>query len=141
MIKISEHKVEEFLKEAGKDWLSQSMNGFAILILVPVAVIIGLITIIAAPISVVALVIYGTIVYLSSVLAAFYLGRKTICALKMKKQSLMIELLTGSIVIQIIGWVPVIGWLLKLIILLMSLGVATKMIKESYHYCKKKRLC
>jgi len=141
MIKISEHKVEEFLKEAGKDWLSQSVSGFAFIVLVPIAAVIGLVTIIAAPISGVALAVYGIIIYLSSVLAAFYLGRKTICALRMKKQSLMIELLTGSIVIQIIGWVPVIGWLFKLIILLMSLGVATKMIKDSYHYCKKKRLC
>ena len=108
--------------------LKTSLIGLACLILVPLAAIIFMITIIGIPLSLIALVIYGIILYLSSVLTAFYLG-KWLLKEHIKNDFL---LLTVSLLgITILKYIPIIGGFVSLISLVFGLGVFMKALKKN----------
>jgi len=141
LIKVSEKNVKGLQKRMDKNVFNQIVKGFAVLILVPVAAIIGMITIIAAPLSLIGLALYAIMLYIASVITAFYIGMKTLRWLKAKKQSLMIELLVGILVIELIKLIPFAGWFISLVIWLLSIGAITNHVKASFEECKKKKIC
>ncbi|MBD3312245.1 hypothetical protein GF352_02195 [archaeon] len=141
LTRVSKKNIEELKKRMSKEFLNQSITGFAVMILVPIAAIIGLITVIAIPLSLVVLGLYVITLYIASVTAAFFIGSKTLDLLKVEKQSLLIELLIGVIVIELINWVPVIGWLFNFVIWLLSLGALTNLMRKRFNECRKKKIC
>lgn len=140
LTRISKNNIKELKERMNKEFLNQSIIGFAVMILVPIAAIIGLVTIIALPLILVALGLYLITLYLASVTAAFFVGSKALELLKVDKQSLTIELFIGVLIIELINWVPFIGWVFNFIILLFSLGALTNLLKNKYADAKKKKI-
>ena len=112
LLKISEKWIKNTRMSMNKDVFSQMVRGFGFLILVPIAAIIGFITVIAAPISLMGLAIYGVLLYIAKIIGAFWLGMKVLEWLKIKKKPIMLELLIGILALEGIALIPFVGWLI-----------------------------
>lgn len=120
------------LKKFTKDIVKNSLQkfwpnlglGLASLILIPIVAIILAISIIGLWLAGLIMVLYCLLLLLSSVFAGIILGTWLIKVLAKKKEYVIDwkAVLVGVIVIKIIILIPFIGWLAKLIFLLMSLG-------------------
>jgi cytoskeletal protein CcmA (bactofilin family) len=141
LIKISEKSVKELKARMSKNAFDHGVKGFAFLVLVPIAAVIAMITIIAIPLSLIALALYAIMLYLGSIIAAFWVGMKVFELLKIKAQPLVTELIVGIIILKLVGWIPFIGWLISFIIWLIALGALMKLSRESFDKCKKQKIC
>ncbi len=141
LTRLSDRKVVEFQKSFGKDSFAKGAKGFAVLVLVPIAVVIGLVTVVAAPISLVVIGLYAIGLYLAWVLSAFYIGLKTLDLFRVRKQSLIIELLVGALTLKLISWVPFAGGFINFLIMLVGFGALLGLCRSSFEECKKKKIC
>lgn len=108
--------------------------GFGVLFLLPIAAIILMITIIGLPISIISLLVYGVLIYLSAIPTSYYLG-KWIFKDKLPNEYLLY--IVSIIILYVINRLPIIGGLTSFISLCVGLGFfvtaiinATKSSKE-----------
>ena len=101
--------------------------GFCCLVLVPVAAIIALITIIGIPISVVSLMVYGILIYLSAVAVAYFLGD---WLLKDKIKNKYLKFTIALAVIYILRLIPIVGGLILFLTICFGLGIYITLIKD-----------
>jgi hypothetical protein len=95
--------------------------GFLILIAVPAVVLILLITVIGIPLAMILTVSYLLWLFVSRLFAAVYIGRLITTRLSDSK-SLVGAFIVGLIIYYVLGFIPVIGWLARLVILLAAAG-------------------
>ena len=97
--------------------------GFLVLILAPIVVIILLITTIGAPLALVTLALWLIFLYMGKVTAAMLIGYKIV---KVSPKSSFARLFggfsLGALIYSLIGMVPVVGWVINLIFVLIALG-------------------
>jgi len=97
--------------------------GLIFLVVVPVAIIIAFITLVGIPTGIIAGLLYGIAVYISRVYIGVWIGRKVLGYLKKSIATAFFwPLVVGVIIIALISLIPVVGWLFRLFILLLSLG-------------------
>ncbi len=97
--------------------------GFVFLVAVPAAAVIAFITIIGIPAGIIAGFLYGLTLYISRIYIGVWIGRKIIGYFKKTQVDTFVWPLTlGIITIALIGLIPFVGWLFKLLCLLISLG-------------------
>jgi cytoskeletal protein CcmA (bactofilin family) len=115
-------------------WLT-ILWGIATLFLVPAAAIIMVsITLsLALPLSLIVMVIYTIGLYLSSIAFSGWLGRKILALFwKEQQQSVTWHVLTGLVVIWILGTVPYLGPIIRFAVLIVGLGLLAQQGRESY---------
>ena len=97
--------------------------GFVFLVAVPVGIIIAFITIIGIPAGIIAGFIYGLILYVSRIYIGVWIGRKIIGFFrKTQITAFFWPFVLGIVTIAVIGLIPFLGWIFKLLCLLISLG-------------------
>jgi len=99
------------------------VTGLVFLVAVPVAVFIAFITVIGIPVAVIAAMIYGMALYISRIFIGLWIGRKIFGYFKKTAvDSFFWPLAAGVVMITLAGLIPLVGWLLKLVCLLIGLG-------------------
>jgi hypothetical protein len=108
-------------------------RGFIVLIIIPVASIFLMITVIGIPLSLFGLIAYAGFMIFSFIMAPVVLGslvHKWIKKTNTYHVSWKIILL-GVVLYMILGIIPVIGWIVKLALILLVLGSVSKMKLDS----------
>lgn len=124
-------KAFENIKKVKQDFGTIALTallGFAFLILLPIAAIIVMITVIGIPLSVVALIIYGLLIYLSIIPTAYYFGN-LVFGKAIKNRFLL--MLVSLVILYFIRLIPILGGLVGFISLIFGLGIYTTLIKNS----------
>lgn len=101
--------------------------GFAVLCGLPIAAIILLFTVIGLPISIISLMLYGILIYLSITPTAYYFGN---LLLKNKIKNEYLQFTIALLVIYILKILPFIGGLIGFISLCFGLGVYTTLLNK-----------
>lgn len=101
--------------------------GFLSLVVTPIAAIITMITVIGIPISIISLILYGILIYLSIIPTAYYFGTKL---LKDNIENKYLIFAISLLVIYILKELPMIGWLIGLLSLCFGLGIDFKLMKD-----------
>lgn len=97
--------------------------GLIFLVVVPVAIIIAFITVVGVPAGIIAGFLYGIAIYISRIYIGVWIGRKVLGYIKQSMATAFFwPLVVGVIIIALISLIPVVGWLFRLFILLISLG-------------------
>lgn len=118
--KFTEPAVKESLS---RFWPSLGL-GFAALILIPVLFVILMITVVGIWLGVLTIATYILSILLSLVLSSIVLGVWLIKIIGRKKDYLVDwkAVVVGVIVMDIIALIPVLGWIVKFVLMLMALG-------------------
>ncbi len=97
--------------------------GLVFLVVTPVGILIAFLTIVGIPAGIIAGLVYGMLLYISRIFVAVWIGRKIIPFFRETlRTSFFWPLAVGTIVLALLCWIPVFGWLLRLFFLLLSLG-------------------
>lgn len=99
--------------------------GLGMLIGVPVFAIVTLCTVVAAPLGIIALVIYCVMIYLSQGFAGVWLGHLIVVRLCKGKDNVYFEALIGIVILGALSMIPFIGVLTGMVGLLLGLGLIT----------------
>ncbi|MBN1168676.1 hypothetical protein JXA63_02180 [Candidatus Woesebacteria bacterium] len=121
-------KVVTRLKES--PWKSLGV-GFLLLIAVPLAAIIAMITVVGIRISLIALALYSIFLYVSKVFVILWAGEFLMSKIS-KKNNAYGSFTLGLIAYFVVTLLPVIGGLIKFFTLLFSLGAMMITCKETY---------
>lgn len=121
---IKMHKQES----VGKNIAKSIGNGAVSIILIPILIVVLIITIVGAGLGVVLLGIYIMLIYFASAIAALSITYSIFKNKVESKLSLWIISLVVAAVIWGIGRIPVIGWVISVILVLMGLGAAVRSI-------------
>jgi cytoskeletal protein CcmA (bactofilin family) len=140
LVRISKRLIENVKKSMSEDVVNKLLKGLGFIVLIPILCIIGLISMIASPLSMISIALYAIVLYVAGVLSAFFVGSKVLEFLKTSKQSLMIELLTGVIILELLDYVPVLGGIIKFLILLVSVSALINTLSERISEVKKKKI-
>ena len=116
-------QTENILDKVNDAWLKSFGFGVLGLILI-VPIIVGLIiSLLGIPLIPIFILLVGAAYIMGFVAVAGCIGRRIFKSLKTKKaKPLPLEILLGAAVVILISWVPFIGWLAKLLIVLTGLG-------------------
>ena len=97
--------------------------GILVLLLTPIIAIILLITIIGIPLSLILLALWLIVLYLSKILVGILVGRYLLNNLLPKrKDSLILAMIVGIVIIHLIFALPFLGWIMALLATLWGLG-------------------
>lgn len=113
-------KTEDVLKTMG--------IGFLGLIAVPCACIIALLTVVGIPLSLIVLLVYGILLYLSIIPTSFCMGR---LFLKDRIKNDYSLLALSLLVVYLLKCIPIIGGFMGFVSLILGFGIYLIMIKES----------
>lgn len=120
-------KIEK-IKAETSNILSTIGIGFLSLIATPFAAIIGLCTVVGIPLSIIALLLYGILIYLSIIPATYYVGN---ILLKDKIENKYLLFTVTLLIIYLLKMIPVLGGLVSFLVLCFGLGIDARLIKES----------
>jgi cytoskeletal protein CcmA (bactofilin family) len=104
-------------------------RGFAMLVLLPIAAIILMVTVIGLPLGFIALIGFAGLALFASILAPVLLGsfvHKAISKQAEYKVSWK-TILLGVVLYSVLGLIPIIGWIVKLGLVLVSAGAMMKL--------------
>jgi hypothetical protein len=121
-----------------KPWLTIGI-GFLALIVGPVAALILFITVIGIPLGFILLAVYFVGLYIAHIYVALFLGKKLFAYAK-KEVADVWSLLTGVVILAVVGLIPVIGGLVSFVVLLVGLGGLLLSEKETYDLMKDKKI-
>ncbi len=117
--------------EVRKKPIKTFFKGFLILIVTPIACIIAMVTIIGIPVGIIALVLWGIMLYLAKVISAWLVGKFVKdWFLKDKRMPALAILVIGTLVYIIIGTIPFVGFLMVLVTFLLSWGTLLKLMPK-----------
>jgi hypothetical protein len=106
--------------------------GLVFLVLVPVGVVISCVTLVGIPAGIIAGLLYGIAIYMSRIYIAVWIGRKILGTMKKSlKDAFFWPLVAGTILIALVLFIPILGWLFRFFILLVSLGAMWGVIWKS----------
>lgn len=100
-----------------KPWLP-FVIGFCTLIVLPIAAILVMITVVGIPIGVIFSIIYGIVIYLSTVITAIVLGR-----IILKNINIYLSSIAAVVALRILLLIPYLGGVLRFLCVLLALGV------------------
>jgi TolB-like protein/cytoskeletal protein CcmA (bactofilin family) len=118
-------------------WKSMAI-GLAILILGPLGIIIAIGTAIGIPFGIILAFSYITMLYISRIYVGLWIGRKLLGAFKESVTTHFFwPFLVGTITIGMLLLIPVIGWVLRFLVILIGLGAMWQVVWSSTMVAKK----
>lgn len=97
--------------------------GLVFIVVVPVAVLIAMATLVGFPAGIITLVIYGLFLYISRVFAGVWIGRRILGIFrKTWAEAFLGPLILGTLITSLLLAIPVLGWFLWLLFLLLGVG-------------------
>jgi len=103
--------------------------GLGTLIIVPVVACFALLTMVAAPLGIIALLIYGISVYLAQGFTGLWLGHVIVEKLFKAKGNAFIEALIGILILGLLALIPFVGVITGFVSLALGLGLIVSCIK------------
>lgn len=118
--------IDNFGKELG--------IGFISMLALPVLIIISLVSIIGFFVGIIGITFLSGICILASIVSGILFGSLLFKWLSKKKESRMdwISVVTGIVVFSILSLIPFVGWILSLVIYLVSFGTILNMAYQSF---------
>jgi hypothetical protein len=98
------------------------LTGFILMVVVPVAALLVLLTVVGIPLSLVVMFLYLATLYPGQIFAALWLGDWLLGRLGRTGASPYLAMTVGVIVLVIVVAVPFAGWLLRLVAILAGFG-------------------
>ena len=117
----------EKLDRDAKNTIKMSLIGFLALITIPMAALFIMITVIGIPISIIGIIFYGILIYLSNTASSYYVGN---WMLKDKIKNKYLLLTVSLLCLYIVKALPIIGGYVSFISLCLGLGIYTMLIKR-----------
>lgn len=106
----------------GELWKSLGI-GFLALILLPPAALILIFTLVGLPLGLIGFATYFVYIYLSQIVFGIFLGEKILKGLTKKETvSFYGAAFVGLIILAFLGLIPILGWLIKFVVILFGLG-------------------
>lgn len=130
-IKIAPRFMEKTTERIDRHMFSTMGIGLLILMFTPFLAVILLATIVGIPLGLIVFALYGISLYVSGIFVALYTGKKIFAWLKMKQGS-YIQLLTGLFILMILTNIPLLGWLIKFIVVILGMG-ALLITKKTFY--------
>lgn len=121
IIPTTSNRLADNIKQ--KFWISL-LYGLLALIVTPIAAVLIMITVIGIPVGIILFILYVLAVFFATFFAALYLGKLMLP----KKKNIILPMIVGLIVLMILANIPWIGWIIKLIAILLGLGAITLVI-------------
>ncbi len=107
----------------GKPWPCLGW-GFLGLVVIPIAVMILFVILVGFPFAILGIYIYTILFYLSSIFVGLVVGEKIIQLFKKEGEiSQYLSLIVGLVVLLILGFIPILGFIIKLAVLLFGTGM------------------
>jgi len=133
ILHAAENAYETTLKSVGV--------GFLVLVLTPIVAVIFLITTIGAPLALTAFALWLIYLYMGKVVAAMLIGFKI---MKVNDKTGFARMFgsfaLGAVIYTLIGMVPMIGWVINLIFVLIALGAMALYELEVFYELRKKKI-
>lgn len=123
-------KVFRYISKIKKDSstiVKTALSGFGFLVLTPIICIILLCTVLGIPLSIITIMLYGIMIYLSAIPTAYFFGS---WILKDKIVNEYLLLIISMLVLNLLTFIPVIGGLVTFISLIMGLGIYLTLILQ-----------
>lgn len=125
LILLSKRYVQAAEKNVFDSFLKSLGLGFILIICIPIAIVILLITLIGIPIALITLCAYFVLLYLSQIFVGIALGKKVLTGFAKDKQApLGWSLILGLILLTVLTSIPFIGWLICFVVLFTGFGAA-----------------
>ena len=115
------------MKTDGVNVLKNIGIGFCFLVVLPIAAIILMITVIAIPLSIISLIMYGVMIYLTAIPTAYFFGN---LLLKDKIENKYLLFTVSLLALYILKTIPVIGGLTTFLTICFGLGIYLALIVE-----------
>ena len=106
-----------------------AFTGLIVLIIIPIAALIALVTGILLPLSLITLALYVISLYLSTLLTSYIIGNLIVTKL-LKNESKYLAIVIGILVIKLIKLIPYVGPFIVTIALLYGLGLIYQLVKS-----------
>lgn len=110
------------VQDIKRDWGKDLWRGFLVLVAMPALALLALITVVGWPIAMLLLLGYMSSLLVSSVVGAMYVGSLVVKFDTASKISIFGSFAVGLAIYVLLDVIPVIGWLLKFIMILLGLG-------------------
>lgn len=136
LLPVYTQKAVEVIKN--KFWLS-CLVGFITLIVIPITIFVLFITLIGAPVAFALIFIYFLTLYIAKLLAALTIGKFVAENTKLNS-NLIWTFVIGIVLYYAVGFIPVVGMLIKIIVTLASVGAIAIQKKNYYSMFRKKKL-
>lgn len=120
LLLIAGRFTRESVETAGDRWAWRALLGFAFLAVTPFVLVLLVITIIGIPAALIGLLLYGGVIMLGSVIGALLIGRTVIDRFGL--ESMYAALVTGLVLMLVLGELPWIGGLISLGVLFAGIG-------------------
>ena len=125
LILFSKRYVQAAEKNVFDSFLKSLGLGFILIICIPIAIVILLITLIGIPIALITLCAYFVLLYVSQIFVGIALGKKVLTGFAKDKQApLGWSLILGLILLTVLTSIPFIGWLICFVVLVTGFGAA-----------------
>lgn len=105
----------------GSGWRSAGI-GLGVLAGIPVAIVVVAITLVGIPISLMLLAVYLAAIYLAKLWVGALLGRILLKPAGFTKGDWLLGLLVGLVILTIVGFIPYLGGLVRLVVVCLGLG-------------------
>jgi hypothetical protein len=105
----------------GLGWRSLGL-GIGVLAAVPVIIVVAAVTLVGIPVSLMLLAAYLAALYLAKIWVGAFLGRILLKPAGATKRDWLLGLLVGLLVLTIVGFIPYLGALIRLLIICLGLG-------------------
>ena len=122
---------DKYEKMDGNKTIEVFTKGLVIIVLVPIISIMLLMTAIGIPLAIIALVLYGVAIYLSTIFTAYLLGYKVWQKFFKKDMNMLVIGLLGLMILLVLNIIPGINYLVAIITVLIGLGLIFDCIKNS----------
>jgi cytoskeletal protein CcmA (bactofilin family) len=113
--------LEACTQAVGSGWRSLGL-GVGVLAGVPVAILVAAITLVGIPLSLMLFAAYLAAIYLAKVWVGAFLGRKLLKPAGATKGDWLLGLLVGLLFLTIVGFIPYLGGLIRLVVVCVGLG-------------------
>ncbi len=108
--------------------------GLVVLVALPVVSLVAFMTVVAAPVGLIALMAYLIMIYLSQGFAGLWLGHvilEKLCKVKASKANAYIEALIGIVILGILSLIPYLGTITGFLGLVLGLGLIFRSVKPT----------
>lgn len=122
-------KISELTTVALNRFGRETLTGFIVLIVVPAAILLLFMSVIGSALGLISLFLYIAVIFLSGVLGSLVFTRLLTGYLFRNQASLAWPLiLLGVLMYQVIGLVPLLGWIIKFVFFLSALGALSRLV-------------
>jgi len=121
---VFKHQTADIVSKSAISFWKETLRGFIVLVVVPVAVILSFVTVVGAFLGVIAVLFYAMLLFVGAVVSVLVFAKLALKYL-FKKPDYKINwwiILCSVIVLAFIGMIPFVGWIFTLIIFLSAFG-------------------